>query len=262
MKKIILLYMIFTSILFSKTLVFGVVPQQSPHKLYKAWKPFIDYLSKDIGVKIIFKTEKSISKFEKNFYSGTYDIAYSNPYHYVLAHKLQNYNAIMRFNKKIVGILVVNKDSNIKLFSDIKNEDFLFPAPKAFGATILTKYDVMNKLSFDIDKSKKIRYVNSHDSVYLGIQRGIGKVGGGIIRTFNRFKYKEQLKIIYKTDQYPSHPISISNKISKKLLNKIKNSLLSIPVKFIKPINKKQLIKTNNEEHDIVKQLAIKLKII
>ena len=261
MKKIVLVLFVFFISLFAKPLIFGVVPQQSPQKLYKVWSPFIKYLSKKVGVEIVFKTEKSIPEFEKKLYSGYYDIAYSNPYHYTLVHKYQNHIAIARFNKKIVGILVAKKDSIINSLKDIKNKEFLFPAPKAFAATILTKYEVLEKTGFDIEKSKKFRYVNSHDSVYLGILRGIGDVGGGIVRTFNRFKYKNKLKIIYKTNPYPSHPISVRANLDKNLIKKIKKALLDMPYNLVKKINKKSLIETNDAEYDIVKDLAIKLGI-
>jgi len=261
MKIFIILSVLFINIILAKPLVFGVVPQQSPQKLYKAWKPFIDFIAKDIGVEIVFKTEKSIPEFEKKLYSGAYDIAYSNPYHYTIVHKKQNHNAIARFDKQIVGILVAKKNSDIQSIHDVKNKEFLFPAPRAFAATILTKFDVLNKQNYSIDKSKKFRYVNSHDSVYLGVQRGIGEIGGGIVRTFNKFKYKDSLKIIYKTDKYPSHPISIRQNIDRDIANKIKKSLLTVPFKISKLINKKSIIKTQNNEYDVVKELAIKLNI-
>jgi len=246
---------------FAKSLVFGIVPQQSPIKLFKTWKPFIDHLSKSANIDIIFRTEKSIPEFEKKLYNGEYDIAYSNPYHYTIANKKQNHKAIARFDKQIVGILVVNKNSKINSISDVKNKEFLFPAPKAFAATILTKYDILNKQNYDIEKSQKFKYVNSHDSVYLGVQRGIGEVGGGIKRTFNRFKNKDQLKIIYTTDKYPSHPISVSNSVDSKLIKKIEQALLDMPRELIVPINKKALIKTNNSEYSVVKKLAFELGI-
>lgn len=263
-KKILFISMslvIFGSSCFAETLVFGIVPQQSPNKLFRTWKPFIDYLSKSTNIEIIFRTEKSIPAFEKKLYNGEYDIAYSNPYHYTIANKTQKHMALVRFDKEIVGILVVNKKSKINSINGIKNKEFLFPAPKAFAATILTKYDVLNKQKYDIEKSNKFKYVNSHDSVYLGIQRGIGEVGGGIKRTFNRFKNKDELKVIYTTDKYPSHPISISSKVDSKLIQKIEDALLKMPKEFIEPINKKALVRTNNDEYNIVKKLAFELGI-
>ena len=52
-------------------IVMGVVPQQSPLKLLKAWSPITKYLSEQTGENIIFKTESSITKFEKVLYSGS-----------------------------------------------------------------------------------------------------------------------------------------------------------------------------------------------
>lgn len=252
---------VYATVLENKTLVFGIVPQQSPQKIYNAWQPFINYLSKQLDVKIILRTEKSIPEFEKNLYAGRYDIAYSNPYHYTLVHNIQQHEAIVRFDKMIEGILVVNKNSKIDSINDVKNKEFLFPAPKAFAATLLTKYDILNKLNYDVDLANNYKYVNSHDSVYLGIQRGFGEVGGGIKRTFNKFKNKDQLKIIYTTDKYPSHPISVSKELDEKLVLQIKNILLHIPFEYIKPISKKTLVETSNKEYESVKDLAKKMGI-
>lgn len=179
LKCILFLSIVLSSVSMSKTLVFGIVPQQSPKKIYEAWQPFIDHLSKEIGVDIKLRTEKSIPEFEHNLYDGKYDIAYSNPYHYTKVHKKQNHSAVARFNKNIVGILVVKKNSPIHSIDDVKNKEYLFPAPKAFAATLLTKYEILQKQNYDLEIKKNYKYVNSHDSVYLGIERGFGDIGGG-----------------------------------------------------------------------------------
>ena len=36
----------------AKEYTLGVVPQQSPVKMFKYWKPIVDYLSKETGFKI------------------------------------------------------------------------------------------------------------------------------------------------------------------------------------------------------------------
>ena len=260
--KYLLMLLVLVSSVYTKTLIFGVVPQQSPKKLTKTWAPFIKYLSDKTGCDIVFRTQNSIPKFEDELYKGSYDIAYSNPYHYVIAHDKQNHNAVVRFNKKIVGILVVKKNSKLNNLKDLKGKHFLFPAPKAFAATLLPKYEIKNTINYDIDKSKELKYVNSHDSVYLGIQRGFGDVGGGIMRTFNRFKGNDSLKILYKTKAYPSHPISISQNLDKETINKIKEALLSMPKSISDSISKKGLKNTSNAEYDVVKELAKELKIL
>ena len=82
-------------------IILGVVPQQSPLKLFKIWKPVADYLSKEVGVKVHFKTEKSIAKFSKQLYKGSYDMAYMSPMHFVLVNTKHNYEPLVRSDKLI-----------------------------------------------------------------------------------------------------------------------------------------------------------------
>ena len=134
MKSILLSF--FISQLISSSLyaalTFGVVPQQSPLILIKSWTPVIQYLEKETGQKIDLKIESSISKFEEVLYSGGYDIAYMNPYHYLVANKKKGYNSKIRDEKDLVGILVVNKNSNLNNIIDIKDKNFLFASAHVF----------------------------------------------------------------------------------------------------------------------------------
>ena len=135
----------FSIICFSKELTFGIVPQQSPLKLSKKWINITDYLTKETGINIIFKTESSIPKFEKKLYSSAYDISYMNPFHFVVAREKQNYKAFIRAKKNIVGILVSKTKKNNLSFEYLKEKIFLFPAPNAFAATILPKNELKDK---------------------------------------------------------------------------------------------------------------------
>ena len=91
MLKKFLSFIFFTTYLFSQEIILGVVPQQSPLELSKKWLKITNYLREEIGMEIVFKTEKSITIFEEKLYNGEYDIAYMNPYHFIVANKKQNY---------------------------------------------------------------------------------------------------------------------------------------------------------------------------
>ena len=245
-------------------IVMGVVPQQSPLKLLKTWSPITKYLSKQTGEKIIFKTETSITKFEKVLYSGGYDFAYMNPYHYIVAHKTQGYEARLRAQKNIKGILVMKKGRSI---DDIKKENFtyLFPAPNAFAATLLTKYDLLEKYKVPIEVLNNAKYVNSHDSVYKGVSRGLGDVGGGIERTFralNDEKTKESLTVVHTTKAYPSHPFAFNPSMREETKNKIIHALMNIPSSYLQKLKIKELRPTDNKEYESIQELATKLKVV
>lgn len=250
---------LFLTALFGENLTFGVVPQQSPMKLMQDWKPIVDYLEKATGDKITLKVERSIPEFEKILYSGGYDIAYMNPYHYVVAHKKQGYNANVRDEKNLIGILVVRKESGISDISMLKGKQFLFPSPDAFAATLLNKYELFKKYGINVEHGEKFRYVNSHDSVYKGVSRGVGDVGGGVQRTFddlNDIKAKESLVIIYKTKAYPSHPFAIKPSMSDKTKTKLAKAFLEMPVEFLNSLSMKHLIEAKNSDYDSVRDIS------
>ena len=242
----------------------GVVPQQSPLKLLKVWKPIADHLSSQIGEKVTFKTEKSINKFEEILYNGGYDFAYMNPYHYIVANKRQGYVAEVRATKNIKGILVMKRKGDLKRLQE-KDVRYLFPSPNAFAATLLTKHELVQKFNVDLDTLDKALYVNSHDSVYKGVSRGVGDIGGGIERTFKNLsdtRIKENLKIIHTTKEYPSHPFAFKPSMDKEVKQRIINALLSMPDELLKALSIQHLIKINDADYNSVKELIIKLKIM
>jgi len=260
----LLALVLLTSATLNADIIMGIVPQQSPLKLQKVWQPIASYLSEKTGEKVIFKTEMSISKFENVLYNGRYDFAYMNPYHYVVAHKKQGYLAKLRATKDIKGILVMHKDGTIKTLDD-KQARYLFPSPNAFAATLLTKYELIENFKVDPKVLKKARYVNSHDSVYKAVSRGIGDIGGGIERTLNNLsdmQSKENLIIVHTTKAYPSHPFAFKPSLDKQVVQKIIEALLQMPESLQKSLSIKGLKKVDNSEYRSVKNLAIKLQIM
>ncbi len=242
----------------AKELVIGVVPQQSPFKLLKVWQPVAEYLSQTTGHTIVFKTEKSIPEFERVLYNGGYDIAYMNPYHYVIAAEKEGYSAAVRADKKIVGILVSDQPT-LQAALESTSKRFLFPSPNAFAATLLTKYELKKKMQFDIDKQGSVRYVNSHDSVYKGVARGIGDIGGGIERTYRSLQdetSKAKLHIVYRTDPYPSHPIAFKPSVDPMVRQKIVQALMNMPEAILQPLKIKTFIQISDAEYDSIRELA------
>ncbi len=154
------------------------------------------------------------------------------------------------------------KEKSVNFDSEnLKGKTFLFPAPNAFAATLLPKFELKQKYGFNIDEEAKVMYVNSHDSVYKGIARDIGYLGGGIIRTFNNFngkKDKGKINIVYKTNPYPSHPIAAHPRVSKEVVKKLQDAFLTMPNDIKKILSIKAFKVTSSAEFDVIKQIGVK----
>ena len=188
-------------------LVFGVVPQQSATRLAAMWGPLVKRLSAELGRPVRFATTKDIPTFESCLASGSFDIAYMNPYHYVVFSQRSGYRAaVNQSGKKLRGLLVVRGDSAAETLASLKGSVIAFPSPGAFGASVLPRAE-MTRLGIPFEP----RYARSHDSVYRAVEAGLVAAGGGVRRTFDAApqELRDALKVIYTTDAYTPHAIAV-----------------------------------------------------
>jgi phosphonate transport system substrate-binding protein len=245
-----------------ETLSFAIVPQQSASKLAQLWGPIINQISEMSGVKIQFSTAPDIPTFEKRLALGQYDIAYMNPYHYVVFHDSMDYQVIAKAsNKKIKGILVVAKDSNLFSLQDLKKSTLAFPAPASFAATILTQ-SALNEQQVDYTA----KYVSSHDSVYRTVAKGIYPAGGGVVRTFKNIpnEISDKLRILWTTEGYTPHAIAMHPRVDELTKSKVQQAIIKLAStpegsKLLNNIKISAFESAKNSDWDDIRQLKIQL---
>ncbi len=244
----------------AETLVFGVVPQQSAKKLAESWAPMLAYLSANSEIQIVFATAKDIPTFEKRLANSEYDIAYMNPYHFVVFSEHNGYQALARQkNKSIQGIIVVPKKSKIQSLADLDGKTLAFPAPAAFAATIIPQ-STLKSSGIMINT----QYVSSHDSVYLTVSREIFPAGGGVMRTLNatQDEARNNLRILWKSPKYTPHAIASAKSVSEASRNKLLHAMLQAnddiaAEALLKGIAFKGFEPSKNEDWDDVRALGI-----
>ena len=210
----------------SKVYTFAVVPQQAASEMAETWSPFLVWVSENSGVELRFVTAPDIPTFEKRLSKGEYDFAYMNPYHYTVFHKKPGYEALAKEkNRKLKGILVVRKDSKINSINELAGSTIVFPSPAAFAASILPRSALMKAgVMF------KTKFVSSHESVYLNVEKGLYPAGGGIIRTFEMMdnSISKNLRVLWTTPQFTPHAIATHPKLPHDIAKKVLNSFLKM----------------------------------
>lgn len=239
---------------------FAFVPQQSAKKLARKWTPILTYINEQTGDVYTFKTAKNIPTFEQRVQAQDYDVAYMNPYHFVVFNQSAGYQALAKQkNKQIKGIIVVRKSSPINSLEQLKLEKLAFPAPAAFAASILPRGELQQR---GIEFTPK--YVSSHDSVYLNVARGFFPAGGGVMRTFNNTSQdvRDQLKVLWTTSGYTPHAFATKSAFPKAAAERLLAALISMNTTedgkaLLKAVNFKGLEPANNNDWNDVKGLDL-----
>jgi phosphonate transport system substrate-binding protein len=149
-----------------------------------------------------------------------------NPYHFTIFNQNPGYRAVaVRKGQPIKGIIVVRKDSAIQSLEELEGQTLAFPAPAAFAASVLPRA----KLSLD-NITFSAKYVSSHDSVYLGVAKGLFPAGGGVKRTFNNTKpeVSEQLKILWASEAFTPHAIAAHPSVDNKVYQLVQQALVGM----------------------------------
>lgn len=206
---------------------FGVVPQFEARQLYSIWKPILKILEQKTGHRFKMLGTESIPQFEKEFARGSYDFAYMNPWHSMVAFEKQGYLPLVRDGtRKLNGILVVRKDSDITEISQLEGKKVAFPAPNALGASLMMRAELANLHGISI----KPVYVKTHSSVYLNVALNQASAGGGVLRSFKNQDsgIQDRLRIIYKTQDMPPHPVSAHPRVPEEVIAQVRQAFLEM----------------------------------
>jgi phosphonate transport system substrate-binding protein len=244
------------------TLAFGVVPQQSASRLAEEWGPLLAEISRRSGVVLVFRTAPSIPVFEARLGQGDYDLAYMNPYHYVVFHKATGYQAFAKEqDRKIKGILVVRKDSAYQKAADLAGKTVVFPAPAAFAASILPQAE-FGRLQISIEA----KFVASHDSVYRAVASGLHEAGGGIQRTFEALPadLRASLRVLSETPAYTPHAMAAHPRVAPEIVAKVLAAMTSLGhdepgQRLLAPLAFKGFVGAQDKEWNDIRALDIDL---
>ena len=240
---------------------FGIGPTQSATELAKRWTPIMQYLSEKSGVTLIFKSANDIPTFQQQMREGVYDLAYINPYNYLQDHQSTGYNAFAREKDgKLFGVLVVKKDGPVKNVEHLNGKTIAFPTPAAIAATWLP-------LAMLKDKGVQVtpQYVNSMDSVYRSVAKGLFPAGGGEMRTFGSIdpEVKNELQILWTSEALPPFAFEAHPRVSAKDVNKIQKAMVAMEkdsqgMALLKAINFKGIEIADDAEYNDMRKLHIK----
>ncbi len=241
---------------------FGIVPQQSASRLAQEWGPLLAEISRRSGVPLTFRTAPNIPSFEERLDKSEYDLAYMNPYHYVVFHKALGFRAFAKEQGRMLkGILVVRKDSRYRTVADLAGKTVVFPAPAAFAASILPQAE-FGRLHIPIEA----KFVASHDSVFRAVASGLQEAGGGIQRTLEASppEIKDALRVLAETPAYTPHAFAAHPRVPPEVVARVLAAMTSLAgdetgQRLLEPLAFKGLVAAHDRDWNDIRALDIDL---
>jgi phosphonate transport system substrate-binding protein len=204
----------------------AIVPQFSSQQLNAEWQPLLKRVGDRAGVRLVLRFYPTIPEFESGFRRGETDFIYANPYHVVMAHRDQGYVPLVRDQKSLTGILLVAAKGPVKSPADLEGKTVAFPAPNAFGASLLIRAQLAEEMKVRIEPV----YVKTHANVYRQVALGEVAAGGGVNQTFNDQppELRAQLRVLHETPGAAPHAFGAHPRVPAKVRNDVTAAFLAL----------------------------------
>ena len=239
--KTILLILFSLNILFAKDIIFATYPSTTPEKLIEAFTPLVKKLSIDLKREVKLVVTKDYNELSDGLKEGSVDMAWMGSNTYVETKKEFPSLVYMAtyverdIAKEIIipyynAVILTLKDSPIESLKDLKGRTFAFTdvgstSGYAYPAMMLRREGINPRKDFD-----KLFFLKKHDKVIEALVEGsidAGAVSGGTYDNAVK-KYGSIFKIIKTSPPIPLDPIVASPKLDKNIVERAKETLVSI----------------------------------
>ena len=132
MTLLLVLYLAWLPRLMADTapLVMGVFPRKGFVHTLENFTPLAEYLSTELGRKVILQSARNFDSFWQGVEQRRYDLVHFNQYHYLRAKKDFGYEVIAKNEENhrstMSGALFIRQDSGVKTLSDLRGKKIIF----------------------------------------------------------------------------------------------------------------------------------------
>lgn len=229
-------------------LVMAVVPAENASGVLDRYQPFVDYLSKEVGVPVKIRVANDYAAVIEGMRSGNIHIGYYGPSSYVRAWTVTNKGVepfVTTINSdKSVGyysVLYVRANNPATKIEDLKGKNLCLVDPNSTSGSNVPRF-AMSKMGIEPDKFfNKVVYAGSHENAIIGVQQGTcdaafnwwnSEFDSNFSRMVNKKLVKaEDFKIIFRSDLLAGSPYAYLASLPEDLKSKIKTAFIESPKK-------------------------------
>jgi len=209
-----------------RTNTLAVVPNLPAVTLHKNWTPFVEELSRELGVKIELKLYEKINSFLDETNAGAADFIYSAPNMFFLAHQKQKYIPLVRSSETIRGLVFVRKDSPYIKVSELRGKTIAFVGPKNI-CSVITRHSILTgQGAIDYNAFFSGSTINVAKSVLLGKADAGATLDTSMLTDLPEML--NEFRIILETEKIAPHPLAAHPRVPKKLQEAMTAAVLAM----------------------------------
>ncbi|HRE19540.1 MAG TPA: phosphate/phosphite/phosphonate ABC transporter substrate-binding protein, partial [Rhabdaerophilum sp.] len=159
-------------------IVFAIIPAENASGVTERYKPFVDYLAKEIGTKVTLRIASDYAAVIEGQRAGNIHIGMYGPASYARAvitgAKIEPFAIETNLDgtKGYHSVLWVKAGSPFKKIEDLKGKNLCLVDPNSTSGNNVPRF-AMNKMGIDPDKFfAKVTFAGSHENAVLGVQQG------------------------------------------------------------------------------------------
>jgi len=214
----------------SKGYKFGVFPYLPTNRIKKVYSPIARDFERVSGTSILLRTKSSYKTFKEALLKEEYDIAFIQPYDYVLAHDKYNYLPLARRSIPLRTVIIVDKDSEYKELKDLKGKIIATPASHSAVSRITDK--TLSDKGFDLNTEVNRKYKKNHfacmQSVIIGEAAACGTAERAL-KHFGDVKMKAKFRILLNAQEIPNSLFVIHKRVPAETRELLINSIIDWP---------------------------------
>ena len=186
----------FSTFAADKVLRVSAIPDEAPTELQRKFKPLGEYLSKEIGMKVVFTPVSDYAAVVESLATGKLDMAWLGGFTYVQAKIRTKGTAnpiVQRAEDAVFTSRFVTANPAIQSLEDLKGKTFAFGAPSSTSGSLMPRYFIQQAGINPEKDFKNVAYSGAHDATVAFV--AAGKADAGVLNTSVWDKLVESKKV-------------------------------------------------------------------
>ena len=226
-------------------LVFAVIPAENAALTTERYTPFVEYLSKELGVKVTLRIVADYAAVIEGQRSEQVHIGYYGPASYARAYVTGVKTTPFAIEVSKGGIkgyhsvFYVKADSPYKKIEDLKGKNLGLVDPNSTSGNNVPRLALNNMRIKPEEFFSKVVYTGSHTNAVMALQQGTVDVAANAWYSENDSELqrasdkgmlkKSDFRIIYKSDLIVNSPVAYLNSLPEDLKASIRKAFFDAP---------------------------------